>query len=75
MHMEGLGAPKVLMDERMGRIDGSVSARCSHVSDGVRLRPLEGLGRNWYEVSDAWLAMRPRSSVAVLDVLQRARAA
>ena len=30
--MEDLGTEKVLMDERMGRIDGSVSPRYAHVT-------------------------------------------
>ena len=74
MHMEEMGTPKVLMDERMGHIDGSVSARYSHVSDEMRTRLLEGLDRNWYAALDARLAMSPRSSVAVLDGLLKARA-
>ncbi len=75
MHMEEMGTPKVLMDERMGHIDGSVSARYSHVSDEMRLRLLEGLDRNWYAALDARLAMSPRSSVGVLDRLLQARPA
>ncbi|MFL4905599.1 LacI family DNA-binding transcriptional regulator [Streptomyces sp. MMS24-I2-30] len=75
MHMEEMGMPKVLMDERMGHIDGSVSARYSHVSDEMRLRLLEGLDRNWYAALDARLAMSRRSSVAVLDALLMERAA
>jgi integrase len=35
-HMEDLGTEKVLMDERMGHIDGSVSARYAHVTPGMR---------------------------------------
>ncbi len=34
--MEDLGTEKVLMDERMGHIDGSVSARYAHVTPGMR---------------------------------------
>ncbi|MBP2404194.1 hypothetical protein JO379_003663 [Streptomyces syringium] len=34
--MEELGTEKVLMDERMGHIDGSVSARHSHVTQAMR---------------------------------------
>ncbi|GGU74523.1 hypothetical protein GCM10010211_45470 [Streptomyces albospinus] len=33
--MEDLGTEKVLMDERMGHIDGSVSARYAHVTPGM----------------------------------------
>jgi len=74
MHMEEMGTPKVLMDERMGHIDGSVSARYSHVSDEMRIRLLTGLDRNWYAALDARMAMSPRSSVAVLDALLKSRA-
>lgn len=33
--MEDLGTEKVHMDERMGHIDGSVSARYAHVTPGM----------------------------------------
>jgi hypothetical protein len=36
--MEDLGTEKVLMDDRMGHIDGSVSARYAHVTAGMRNR-------------------------------------
>ncbi|MFE4856118.1 LacI family DNA-binding transcriptional regulator [Streptomyces sp. NPDC056670] len=75
MHMEEMGTPKVLMDERMGHIDGSVSARYSHVSDEMRMRLVEGLTRNWEASLDARMGLSPRSSVAVLDALLMARAA
>ncbi|MDH2388159.1 LacI family DNA-binding transcriptional regulator [Streptomyces sp. HNM0663] len=74
-HMEDLGTPKVLMDERMGHMDGSVSARYAHVTDEMRLRLMAGLTRSWEASLDARLAMCPRSSVAVLDALLQARAA
>ena len=41
--MEDLGAEKVLMDECMGHVDGSVSARYAHVTPGMRKRLLLGL--------------------------------
>lgn len=72
-HMEDLGTAKVLMDERMGHIDGSVSARYSHVTEGMRERLRKGLTSLWEESLDARLAMGPGSPVAVLDKLLRAR--
>ncbi|MGW1812138.1 hypothetical protein ACWCQM_00970 [Streptomyces sp. NPDC002125] len=33
-----LGTEKVLTDERVGHIDGSVPARCAHVTPGMRHR-------------------------------------
>lgn len=41
--MEDLGTEKVLMDEGMGHIDGSVSARYAHVTPGMRRRIMSGL--------------------------------
>ncbi|GAB2773435.1 hypothetical protein GCM10027091_05800 [Streptomyces daliensis] len=41
--MDELGTEKVLRDERMGHIDGSVSARYTHVTPGMRKRLLLGL--------------------------------
>ncbi|MDT3395218.1 LacI family DNA-binding transcriptional regulator [Streptomyces sp. B1866] len=73
--MEELGTPKVLMDERMGHVDGSVSARYAHVTDDMRHRLMKGLTRCWEASLDARLAISPRSSVAVLDALLQERAA
>lgn len=61
--MEDLGTEKVLMDERMGHIDGSVSARYAHVTSGMRQRPMKGLTEQWKAALDARLAMRPTSPV------------
>lgn len=72
-HMEVLGTPKVLMDERMGHIDGSVSARYAHVTDEMRHRLMIGLTRNWERSLEARLAMCLRSSVAVLDTALKER--
>lgn len=36
--MEELGTEKVLMDERMGCADGSVSAQYAHLTEAVRLK-------------------------------------
>ncbi len=73
--MEDLGTPKVLMDERLGHEDGSVSANYAHVTDGMRARLMEGLTEVWYESLDARLLLHPRSQVPVLDRLLQERAA
>ncbi|MCT9092625.1 LacI family DNA-binding transcriptional regulator [Streptomyces sp. ASQP_92] len=73
-HMEDLRTEKVLMDERMGHKDGSISARYAHVTDEMRQRLLAGLTRSWLAALDARLAISPRSSVAVLDELLSERA-
>ncbi|CAM5505011.1 LacI family DNA-binding transcriptional regulator [Streptomyces narbonensis] len=70
--MEDLGTEKVLMDERMGHIDGSVSARYAHVTRGMRRRLMAGLTEQWEAALDARLAMCPASPVRVLDELLRA---
>ncbi|MFE9905939.1 LacI family DNA-binding transcriptional regulator [Streptomyces achromogenes] len=73
--MEDLGTEKVLMDERMGHIDGSVSARYAHVTPGMRRRLMLGLTEQWEAALGARRAMNPRSPVAVLDRLLLALAA
>jgi hypothetical protein len=73
--MEDLGAEKVLMDERMGHLDGSVSARYAHVTTGMRERLKLGLTQQWEAALDARLALCPRSPVRVLNDLPRACAA
>jgi hypothetical protein len=73
--MEERGTPKVLVDECMGHIDGSVSARYAHVTDNMRNQLMAMLTDEWKAALDARLAMCPRSSVAVLDALLLARAA
>ncbi|MGI5196526.1 hypothetical protein ACQEVY_23240 [Streptomyces sp. CA-288835] len=73
--MEERGTPKVLMDERMGHIDGSLSARYAHVTDNMRHQLMVALTDEWEAALDARLGMCPRSSVAVLDALVVARAA
>lgn len=67
--MEDLGTEKVLMDERMGHIDGSVSACYAHVTPGMRKRLMLGLTDQWEAALDARLAMCPRSPVRALDTL------
>ncbi|MER7969854.1 LacI family DNA-binding transcriptional regulator [Streptomyces sp. NPDC096080] len=72
--MEDLGTEKVLMDERMGHIDGSVSARYAHVTVGMRRRLVAGLTQQWEAALDARLAMCPTSPVYALNDLLCARA-
>lgn len=72
--MEDLGTEKVLMDERMGHIDGSVSARYAHVTPGMRKRLVVGLTEQWETALDTRRAMCPTSPVRVLNDLLGARA-
>jgi ABC-type phosphonate transport system ATPase subunit len=72
--MEDLGTEKVLMDERMGHLDGSVSARYAHVTPGMRRRLMLSLTEQWEASLDARRAMSPRSPVAALDRLLLGRA-
>lgn len=72
--MEELGTPKVLMDERMGHEDGSISARYAHVTDSMRARLMDDLTEVWYESLDARLALYPSSPVPVLNLLLQERA-
>ncbi|GGY61129.1 LacI family DNA-binding transcriptional regulator [Streptomyces anulatus] len=67
--MEDLGTEKVLMDERMGHIDGSVSARYAHVTPGMRRRLMLGLTEQWEAALAARCALHPRSPVSALDRL------
>jgi hypothetical protein len=61
--MEDLGTENVLMDEHMGHIDGSVSARYAHVTPGMRKRLMLGLTEQWEAALDARLAMSATSPV------------
>lgn len=72
--MEDLGTEKVLMDERMGHIDGSVSARYAHVTPGMRQRLKLGLTEQWEAALDVRLALCPTSPVRMLSDLLCARA-
>ncbi|MCQ8772274.1 LacI family DNA-binding transcriptional regulator [Streptomyces telluris] len=71
--MEDMGTPPKLMDERLGHLDGSVQARYSHITSGMRRRLMEGLTEVWEASLDARRAMCPRSQVAALDELLRDR--
>lgn len=72
--MEDLGTERVLMDDRMGHIDGSVSARYAHVTPGMRKRLMIGLTEQWETALDARLAMHSASPVRILNDLLRTRA-
>jgi hypothetical protein len=73
--MEDLGTEKVLMDDRMGHFDGSVSARYAHVTPNMRMRLVAGLTAQWEAALDARLSMHPTSPVDTLNRLLRGRAA
>lgn len=66
MLLEDLGTAKVLMDERMGHTDGSVSARYSHVTPSMRRRLLEGLQERWEECVQERRAMDLESPVSLV---------
>ncbi|MFD7860936.1 LacI family DNA-binding transcriptional regulator [Streptomyces sp. NPDC059783] len=67
--LEDIGTPKVLIDERMGHMDSSVSARYKHVMPAMRHRLLVGLTELWQASLAARATMNPRSPVPVLDRL------
>ncbi|MER7172626.1 LacI family DNA-binding transcriptional regulator [Streptomyces mesophilus] len=70
--MEELGTEKVLIDERMGHLDGSISARYTHVTQAMRRRLCQGLTELWEGALAERRAMAPSSPVAVLDRLLKA---
>ncbi|MGW3110513.1 LacI family DNA-binding transcriptional regulator [Streptomyces sp. NPDC001091] len=72
--LEELGVPKVLIDERLGHEDGSVSAIYTHITDSMRATMVAGLTEVWLRSLDERLALAPRSAVHALDVLLQARA-
>lgn len=69
--LEELRTERVLMDDRMGHTDGSISARYAHVTPTMRRRLLAGLDRMWQDALAGRREMSPRSPVAVLDALLR----
>ncbi|RBL87740.1 LacI family transcriptional regulator, partial [Streptomyces cavourensis] len=71
--MEDLGTEKVLMDGRMGHIDGSVSARYAHVTPRMCRRLMVGLTEEWESALNARMVIFPTSPVSVLDELLRVR--
>lgn len=70
-HLEELRTEKVLMDERMGHTDSSISARYAHVTEAMRQRLLAGLTEQWEASLAARREISPGSPVAVLDALLR----
>lgn len=73
--MDELSTEKVLRDERMGHLDGSVSARYTHVTPGIRRRLMLGLTEQWEMALDRRVALSPTSPVRALDDLLKARLA
>ncbi|MDX3162379.1 LacI family DNA-binding transcriptional regulator [Streptomyces scabiei] len=73
--LEELGTPKVLIDDRLGHEDGSISARYTHITDSMRAALMEQLTVIWFAALDERLAMAPRSAVRILDELLQQRAA
>ncbi|WP_432010122.1 LacI family DNA-binding transcriptional regulator [Streptomyces cucumeris] len=69
--MDELGTPKVLVDQRMGHIDTSVSANYSHVTTEMRVRLCEQLTEVWEAALSARLALCRTSAVPVLESLLR----
>jgi integrase len=70
--MDEMGIPPSLKDQRMGHLDGSVSARYSHITLAMRKALCDGLTERWTEALRARKALTPGSPVAVLDRLLRA---
>ncbi|MGO1055632.1 LacI family DNA-binding transcriptional regulator [Crossiella sp. CA198] len=67
-----LGLPGVLIDDRLGHLDGSVQGRYTHVTAAMRLALLDGLTGIWEAALAARRAMHPTSPVQALDRLLRA---
>jgi hypothetical protein len=66
--------PSVLIEERFGHLNGTVSARYKHVSQDMRAELLANLTVLWNKTLDERLVLNPRSPVAALDNLLLARA-
>lgn len=67
-----MGVPQRLKDDRMGHLDGSVSARYSRITTAMRQALCDGLTERWDAALHARKALAPRSPVAVLDRLLQA---
>lgn len=65
--LEELGIPKVLMDERLGHADHSVSARYSHVTAGMRERLVGALQSEWERTVERRRVMGVGSPVGVVE--------
>lgn len=72
--LDEFGTPAVLVEERFGHQNGTVSARYKHVSQDMRSELLDKLTLLWTKTLDARLALSRRSPVAALDKLLLARA-
>lgn len=70
--MDEMGIPPRLKDDRMGHLDGSVSARYSHITAAMRQALCDGLTERWNAALLARKSIAPRSPVAVLDRLLQA---
>jgi integrase len=66
-----LGTPDKYMDSQMGHDDGSVQARYSHITAGMRGRLMDGLTEMWQGALEARRRMAEGSPVPVLDRLLR----
>lgn len=67
--LEELGTPKVLMDDRMGHVDASTSARYSHVTHGMRSVLVEGLQERWEDAVSKRAGMDLEARVPVVRAL------
>ena len=67
--LEELGTPKVLMDERLGHADHSVSARYSHVTSGMREELSGALQEEWGRTLTRRLEVSEESPVGVVAAL------
>ncbi len=70
--MDEMGIAQRLKDDRMGHLDGSVSARYSHITAAMRQALCDGLTERWNAALLARKASAPHSPVAVLDRLLQA---
>lgn len=73
--MEDLSTAKVLMDARMGHLDGSISARYAHVTPAMRKGLMLSLTEQWHAALDSRLTMSPTSPVRALNDVLRTRVA
>jgi integrase len=67
--LEELGTPKVLMDDRMGHVDQSTSARYSHVTPSMRRDLVDGLQERWEKALAQRAAMNFESPVPLVNAL------
>lgn len=67
--LEEVGTPKVLMDERMGHSDPSISARYSHVTPTMRRTLMERLQERWEGSVSHRAAMNLESPVPLVNMV------